>query len=175
MNNPAMISHMSDYGILARRPNGAPTALVAGRVSEASRVAVAVAAKTSGVMKSYYLDALILGLVEEYGALPLVDPPQPYRANQIDAIADDLGAADGEEPKKKVDLQGRVSPEAQAAVNAAIDASGVPRTYYLEGLIRKLVAENDGAMPLVDSPRRDRVNQIEEIRKFSEVARRSAA
>lgn len=182
MHNPAKISHMSDYGLRARRENGAPTQLIAGQVTKVSRAAVRHAAKASGVMNSYYLDALILGLVRDRGALPLVDPPLPDRSNQLEVIADVLGASNGaSETEKTVGLQGRVSPEARAAMYDAIEASGVKKTYYLEGLIKKLMAESDeGMLPLVDPPRRrtirrDRANQIEEIRKFSEVASRSAA
>lgn len=170
-----MITLMSDYGLRARRPNGAPTARVQGLVTKTSREAFREGARASGVKNSYYLDALILGLIGEHGALPLVEPPQPDRANQIDAIADVVGASDSAIEKATLNLQANVSPEAHTAVYDAIEASGVPKTYYLEGLIKKLVAENNGAMPLVEGPRRDRVNQIEEIRKFSEVASRSAA
>lgn len=174
MHNPAMISYMSDYGLLARRPNGAPTALIQGLVAEASRDAVRDASRSSGVKISYYLDTLILSIVKEAGALPLVDPPQPDRTNQIDAIADLVGGTEGGADYEPVGLQGRVSPEARDAVSAAIDASGVPKTYYLEGLIKKLVAEN-GTMPLIDPPRRSRGNQPEVIRDFPEVANRTAA
>lgn len=52
-------------------------------------------------------------------------------------------------------LQGRVSPEARDDVKAAAEASGVTMSYYLETLIKNLVDEN-GGMPLVDSPRPQR-------------------
>lgn len=57
-------------------------------------------------------------------------------------------------------LQGRVSPETRDEVKAAAAASGVTVAYYLEALIAKLVNEN-GTMPLVDRPKRDRVNQLD--------------
>lgn len=174
MHNPEMISCMSDYGLLARRPNGAPTALIQGLVAEASRDAVRAASRNSGVKISYYLDTLILSIVKEAGALPLVDPPRPDRTDQIDAIAELLGGAEGSSSSGSVGLQGRVSPEARDAVSAAIDASGVPKTYYLEGLIKKLIAEN-GTMPLIDPPRRVRGNHPEVLRDFPEVANRTAA
>lgn len=182
VHNPTMISHMSDYGLRARRENGAPTALIAGLVAKRSRHGVQHAAKASGVTISYYLDTLLLGMVKEHGALPLVEPPLPDRSKQLEVIADILGAGDeGAASTKPVWLQARVSPEAHTAVYDAIETSGVKKTYYLEGLIKKLMTESeDGTLPLVDPPRRrairrDRANQIEEIRKFSEVASRSAA
>ena len=165
---------MRNHGLLARRPNGAPTALVQGLVSEASRDAVRDASRASGVKISYYLDALILGIVREHGRLPVVELPHPDPTNQIDEIADLLGNTDPAEVKALVGLQGRVSPEAWEAVRAATEASRVPKTYYLEGLIKRLCM-GSGAMPLVDSPRRDRVNQLELISAFTEVANRSAA
>jgi len=33
---------------------------------------------------SYYLEALITKLVEDFGGMPLVDPPARDRANQLD-------------------------------------------------------------------------------------------
>jgi hypothetical protein len=60
-------------------------------------------------------------------------------------------------------LQGRVSPEARNDVREAAEASGVTMSYYLEALITMLVEEN-GGMPLVDPPLRDRANQIAELR-----------
>lgn len=181
MTNPAMITLMSNYGLRARRENGAPSARIQGLVSKGPRALVDQAAHESGVKTSYYLDTLILGLLKANGALPIVEPPLPDRANQLEAIADVLGASDEAIEEKTRLLQANVSPEAHAAVYDAIDASGVKKTYYLEGLIKKLSADSeDGTLPLVDPPRRrairrDRANQIEEIRQFSEVASRSAA
>ncbi|NYF18473.1 hypothetical protein HDC37_003337 [Microbacterium sp. AK009] len=57
-------------------------------------------------------------------------------------------------------LQGRVSPTARDDVREAAEASGVTMSYYLEALINKLVDEN-GSMPLVDRPSRDRANQLD--------------
>jgi len=57
-------------------------------------------------------------------------------------------------------LQGRVSPATRDHVKAAAAASGVTVAYYLEALIAKLVDEY-GSMPLVDRPKRDRVNQLD--------------
>ena len=57
-------------------------------------------------------------------------------------------------------LQGRVSPSARDDVREAAEASGVTMSYYLEALINKLVHEN-GSMPLVDRPARDRANQLD--------------
>ncbi|MEV8241984.1 hypothetical protein AB0O90_17195 [Microbacterium testaceum] len=57
-------------------------------------------------------------------------------------------------------LQGRVSPETRDEVKAAAAASGVTVAYYLEALIAKLIDEN-GSMPLVDRPKRDRANQLD--------------
>jgi hypothetical protein len=52
-------------------------------------------------------------------------------------------------------LQGRVAPEARAAVQDAAAQSGVSIAYYMEALIQQLVDEN-GTLPLVDSPRPQR-------------------
>ncbi len=57
-------------------------------------------------------------------------------------------------------LQGRVSPTARDDVREAAEASGVTMSYYLDALITKLVSEN-GGMPLVDPPARDRANQLD--------------
>ncbi|GEM_PF-1034928 len=57
-------------------------------------------------------------------------------------------------------LQGRVSPSARNDVREAAEASGVTMSYYLDALIAKLVSEN-GGMPLVDPPARDRANQLD--------------
>lgn len=57
-------------------------------------------------------------------------------------------------------LQGRVSPDVRDDVRAAAEASGVTMSYYLEALFTKLV-EEQGCMPLVDPPRRDRANQLD--------------
>lgn len=57
-------------------------------------------------------------------------------------------------------LQGRVSPNARDEVREAAEASGVTMSYYLDTLIAKLVSEN-GGMPLVDPPVRDRRNQLD--------------
>lgn len=57
-------------------------------------------------------------------------------------------------------LQGRVSPTARDDVREAAEASGVTMSYYLDALISKLVSEN-GGMPLVDPPARDRANQLD--------------
>jgi hypothetical protein len=56
-------------------------------------------------------------------------------------------------------LQGRVS-SARNDVREAAEASGVTMSYYLDALIAKLVSEN-GGMPLVDPPARDRANQLD--------------
>ena len=57
-------------------------------------------------------------------------------------------------------LQGRVSPTARNDVREAAEASGVTMSYYLDALITKLINEN-GGMPLVDPPARDRANQLD--------------
>ena len=57
-------------------------------------------------------------------------------------------------------LQGRVSPSARNDVREAAEASGVTMSYYLDALIAKLVSEN-GGMPLVAPPARDRANQLD--------------
>ena len=57
-------------------------------------------------------------------------------------------------------LQGRVSPTARNDVREAAEASGATMSYYLDALITKLVNEN-GGMPLVDPPARDRANQLD--------------
>jgi hypothetical protein len=48
-------------------------------------------------------------------------------------------------------LQGRVPQEIRDEVTAAAEASGVSMAYYLEQLVRDLVAER-GAMPTVAKP-----------------------
>lgn len=48
-------------------------------------------------------------------------------------------------------LQGRVPQEIRDQVTAAAEASGVSMAYYLEQLVRDLVAER-GEMPLVEKP-----------------------
>ncbi|MDZ4236027.1 MAG: hypothetical protein U1C73_20215, partial [Dietzia sp.] len=68
----------------ARRANDAPTVLLQGRVSPTVRDDVREAAEASGVTMSYYLEALITKLVDENGAMPLVDRPSRDRANQLD-------------------------------------------------------------------------------------------
>jgi hypothetical protein len=55
-------------------------------------------------------------------------------------------------------LQGRVLPETRQAFKDAAEASGVSVAYYLDALARSLVADN-GAMPLVEDPRR--LNRVE--------------
>ena len=75
---------MSDPGRRTRRANDAPTVLLQGRVGPSARDAVREAADASGVTMSYYLDTLISKLVDENGAMPLVDPPARNRANQLD-------------------------------------------------------------------------------------------
>lgn len=52
-------------------------------------------------------------------------------------------------------LQGRVSPEARAEVQAAARASGVSLSYYLEALVLQLADEN-GGLPLIEGPRPQR-------------------
>jgi len=49
-------------------------------------------------------------------------------------------------------LQGRVSPQARAAVQEAAARSGVSIAYYMEALINMLEAEN-GQLPVIPSPR----------------------
>ena len=49
-------------------------------------------------------------------------------------------------------LQGRVAPEACAAVQDAAARSGVSIAYYVEALINQLIEET-GVLPLVSSPR----------------------
>ncbi|GAA3949977.1 hypothetical protein GCM10022383_29500 [Microbacterium soli] len=84
MHNPCEDNAMSDYGRRARRANDAPTVLLQGRVSPRARADVRQAAEASGVTMSYYLEALITKLVEDFGGMPLVDPPARDRANQLD-------------------------------------------------------------------------------------------
>lgn len=52
-------------------------------------------------------------------------------------------------------LQGRVAPDARAAVQAAAERSGVSIAYYMEALIYQLVEEN-GDLPVIASPRPQR-------------------
>ena len=52
-------------------------------------------------------------------------------------------------------LQGRVSPRTRAEVQAAAEQSGVSIAYYLEGLVDRLI-EQDGALPLISPPQRQR-------------------
>lgn len=52
-------------------------------------------------------------------------------------------------------LQGRVAPDARAAVQEAAERSGVSIAYYMEALIHQLVDEN-GALPMIASPRPQR-------------------
>lgn len=68
----------------ARRAEGAPTVLLQGRVSPEARAEVQEAAARSGVSIAYYLEALIDRLVDQNGALPLVDRPLRDRASQLD-------------------------------------------------------------------------------------------
>jgi hypothetical protein len=52
-------------------------------------------------------------------------------------------------------LQGRVAPEARAAVQDAAARSGVSIAYYMEALINQLIAEH-GILPIIASPRPQR-------------------
>ncbi|WP_157887876.1 hypothetical protein [Frondihabitans sp. PAMC 28766] len=52
-------------------------------------------------------------------------------------------------------LQGRVSPQTRADVQAAAEESGVSIAYYLEGLVARLI-EQDGTLPLIAPPQRQR-------------------
>jgi hypothetical protein len=54
----------------ARRPDGAPTVLLQGRVSPRTRAEVQAAAAENGVSLSFYLEALIDQLVADQGCLP---------------------------------------------------------------------------------------------------------
>lgn len=175
MHNPEMITHMSDYGLRARRRNGAPTVLLQGSVTLDSRAAIGTAADASGVKISYYLDAFVGQTIEAEGHLPILEAPRRDDSGQLDAVAELLlEPAPAIKPAELVPLQGRVLPATRDAVHAAASASGVGKTAYLNLWVEKIL-ETEGALPLVDRPRRDRINQIEEIRKFSEVASRSAA
>jgi len=75
----AMLARMSAIKARARRADNAPTVLLQGRVSPDTRAEVQAAAAESGVSIAYYLDALIMQLVEERGSLPVVDRPRPQR------------------------------------------------------------------------------------------------
>jgi hypothetical protein len=70
---------MSAMRARVRRPDGAPTVLLQGRVSPESRSEVQAAAAQSGVSVAYYLDALIAQIVDERGTLPIVALPRPQQ------------------------------------------------------------------------------------------------
>lgn len=53
--------------------------LLQGRVSPEARAEVQLAAERSGVSIAYYMETLILNLVDEHGSLPLVESPRPQR------------------------------------------------------------------------------------------------
>lgn len=171
---------MSDYGLLARRPNGAPAVLLQNQVADAARQAVHAAAKASGVKNSYYLDSWILQMVGIRGDLPILTLPRGNAVGQLEGLGTLLqepaasGTASADEPAKLVRLNAQVSPGAAEAVHRAALASGIGKTLYLGVLIEKTMDE-EGSMPLVDSPRRDRANQIRAIREFTEVSRSNAA
>lgn len=80
---------MIDSGRRARRPDDAPTVLLQGRVSPETRDEVKAAAAASGVTVAYYLEALIAKLVDENGAMPLVERPKRDRVNQLDLPEED--------------------------------------------------------------------------------------
>ena len=71
--------HHADMSALknrTRRPYGAPTVLLQGRVTPQARAEVQEAAERSGVSVAYYLEGLIGQLVEAQGQLPAVPPPR---------------------------------------------------------------------------------------------------
>lgn len=70
---------MSAIRTRARRREGSPTVLLQGRVAPEARAAVQAAAARSGVSIAYYMEALIQRLVEENGALPMIEGPRPQR------------------------------------------------------------------------------------------------
>lgn len=71
----------------ARRPDGAPTVLLQGRVSPKSRAEVQAAAAENGVSISFYLEALIDQLVADQGSLPALTH-RPRNAQEELPIAD---------------------------------------------------------------------------------------
>lgn len=171
---------MSDYGLLVRRPNGAPFEELQNQVAPTARLAVTAAAKASGVKNSYYLDAWILQIVDSEGELPTLALSRGIMPGQLEGLGALLqehaasASESSQERAKLVRLNARVSPRAAEAVIRAAKASDIGKTLYLGVLIEKTMAEL-GSMPLVDSPRRDRTNQIRAIREFAEVSRSNAA
>jgi hypothetical protein len=77
MHTLSQVDLMSGTRTRQRRPEGAATVLLQGRVSPETRAEVQAAAAESGVSIAYYLEALVSQLIRDNGALPTVARPRP--------------------------------------------------------------------------------------------------
>jgi hypothetical protein len=75
MHMPGQSWGMAAMKDRTRRPDGAPTVLLQGRVSPRTRAEVQAAAAANGVSISYYLEALLDQLVADQGTLPALNLP----------------------------------------------------------------------------------------------------
>lgn len=77
MHTLSQVDLMSGTRTRQRRPEGAATVLLQGRVSPETRAEVQAAAAESGVSIAYYLEALVSQLIRDKGGLPTVARPRP--------------------------------------------------------------------------------------------------